>query len=205
LSWFVRNEDWRTYLKRYPINSLFIFLNILIFLLMTFDGGSTRTRTLIEYGAYFKPLILEGEFYRFITPIFIHIGWEHLLFNCFALLIFAPGLELILGKLKYTALCLITGSSGFIATFLFAGEHVIAAGASGAIFGIYGLYAFLTQHRKDILDYHSRQIIMPILIFGVIFTFVIPGISVTGHIGGLISGYLLGYLFIRSQPKQTIH
>lgn len=196
MSWFVRNEDWRTYMRRYPLTTLFLMTNVVVFILMTLSGGSTHSQVLVNYGAYVKPAILEGEFYRFITPIFIHIGWEHLLFNSFAILVFAPGLEVILGKIRYLMLYLGSGIFGFIVTFFFS-SAMIAAGASGAIFGVYGMYAYLTRYRRDIMDRYSRQIIMPILLFGVVSTFLFPGISITGHLGGLMSGYLLGYILVR--------
>jgi len=196
MSWFTRNEDWRTYIRRYPITSLFLTINILVFIWMTLMGGTNNPQVLVRYGAYYFHAILEGELYRLFTPIFIHIGWEHLLFNCFAILIFAPGLEIILGKARYILVYLGTGLVGFIATLFFS-SAVLSAGASGAIFGIYGMYAYLTRYRRDIMDRNSRQIIMPILLFGVIGTFVFPGISITGHMGGLIAGYLMGFWLIR--------
>ncbi|MEW9669128.1 rhomboid family intramembrane serine protease [Ammoniphilus sp. 3BR4] len=195
MSWFYRNEDWRTYIKRYPLTSLFLSLNIIIFLFMTISGGSTNPNTLVRFGAYYKPLILEGEIYRLIAPIFLHIGWEHLLFNCFAILIFAPGLEFMLGKIRYLILYLGSGVAGFIMTFFFS-SAMLAAGASGAIFGVYGMFAYLTKYRRDLMDYYSRQTIIPILVLGVVFTFM-PGVSVTGHLGGLAAGFLLGFLLAR--------
>lgn len=194
MSWFHRNEDWRTYLRRYPLTSLFLFLNIIIFLFMTFLGGSTNPYILVQFGAYYKPFILEGEVYRLFAPIFLHIGWEHLLFNCFAILIFAPGLETMLGKWRYLVLYLGSGIMGFVMTLFFS-SAMVAAGASGAIFGIYGMYAYLSKYRRDLMDYYSRQTILPILVIGVVLTF-LPGISITGHLGGLATGFLLGFVLV---------
>ncbi|RXT08129.1 rhomboid family intramembrane serine protease [Ammoniphilus sp. CFH 90114] len=195
MSWFYRNENWRTYLKRYPLTSLFISLNIIVFLLMTIAGGSTNPNTLVQFGAYYKPFVLQGDLYRLFAPIFIHIGWEHLLFNCFAILIFAPGLEVMLGKFRYLILYLGSGLVGFIMTLFFS-SAVLAAGASGAIFGVYGMFAYLSMYRRDLMDYYSRQTILPILVIGVVLTF-LPGISITGHLGGLATGYLLGFILMR--------
>lgn len=197
ISLFYRNETLRAYLRKYPVTSLFLLLNLSVFLLITLAGGTTKTRLLLTFGAYYKPLVLSGDWYRLITPVFIHIGWEHLLFNCFAIYIFAPGLEQILGRLRYAIMYLFSGISGFVATFLFADPSVLAAGASGAIFGVYGMYAFLVRYRKDIMDLFSRKTIMPILIFGIISTFAVPGISISGHLGGLVFGYLSGYLLVK--------
>ena len=195
MSWFYRNEDWRTYLKRYPLTSLFIILNVAIFLLMTLSGGSTNPNTLVRFGAYYKPLIWEGEIYRLFAPIFLHIGWEHLLFNCFAILVFAPGLEIMLGKIRYLILYLGSGVAGFILTFFFS-SAMLAAGASGAIFGVYGMFAYLAKYRRDLMDYYSRQTIIPILVLGVVLTF-LPGISIIGHLGGLAAGFFLGFILAR--------
>lgn len=199
MSWFHRNEDWRTYIRKYPLTSLILFLNIVIFLLMTGAGGSTNPYTLVEFGAYYKPYIVEGEIYRLFAPIFLHIGWEHLLFNCFAILIFAPGLEVMLGKFRYLVLYLGSGLMGFIITFFFS-SAMLAAGASGAIFGLYGMYAFMSKYRRDLMDYYSRQTIIPILILGVVLTF-LPGISITGHLGGLATGFLLGFAMARPRRR----
>jgi rhomboid protease GluP len=194
MSLFVRNEDWKTYIRLYPITSFFLTINVIVFFMLTLSGGSTHSQILLKYGAYFKAGVLQGDWYRFITPIFIHIGWEHLLFNCFAILVFAPGLELLLGKVRYFLLFMLTGIAGFVITFIVSDPYVVAAGASGAIFGLYGMYAFLIHHRRGLIDRSSSQTIMPIILFGLISTFAFPGISISGHLGGLISGYLLGYI-----------
>lgn len=194
--WFYRNEDWRTYARRYPLNTLILIANLAVFLAMTLAGGSTNPEVLVHFGAYYAPYISDGEWHRFITPIFLHIGWEHLLFNSFSLFVFAPGLEWLLGKVRYLLLYFLSGMTGFIATYLFSAETIIAAGASGAIFGVFGMFAFLSRYRRDLIDYSSRRTIIPLLIISVISTFIVPGISVTGHIGGLICGYFLGFFLL---------
>lgn len=141
--------------------------------------------------------IVEGEIWRLITPIFMHSGFSHMLFNSFSLLIFGPGLERILGKSKFLFLYIVTGLFANLATLVFQPLTYTHVGSSGAIFGIFGIYMAIVLFRKDILSAENKHTILTITIIGIIMTFFQNNINIIGHIFGLLSGFVLGTLYLR--------
>ena len=80
---------------------LFMIIQVIVFLLMEMNGGSTNSATLIEFGAKYSPSILQGEWWRFFTPIFIHIGFVHLLMNTISLYLIGAEVERIYGNTRF--------------------------------------------------------------------------------------------------------
>lgn len=177
----------------------FILLSIMIiyFIFITLNGGTTDTYTLVKYGAFFPPYIVRfKEYYRFITSIFIHIGIMHILFNGYALSIFGPQIERLMGAKKYLLFFIITGIGGNLATFFFNFVSV-SAGASGSLFGLFGAFLYLIHRHKNMVTPEGRKSILSLLGINLVLTLVVPSISVTAHLGGLVIGYLLSYVFIK--------
>src|SRR5581483_1805326 len=98
------------------------------------------TRILIAYGAKENTLLLQGQYWRFITPIFLHANALHVGMNMLNLLVLGVFLERILGHLRFLLIYLVTGIISVIASFYFAPRE-ISVGASGAIFGLVGVYS----------------------------------------------------------------
>lgn len=167
---------------------VFLAIQILIFLLMEAAGGSTTSANLIRFGAKVNSLILEGEWWRLITPIFIHIGLLHLVMNSIALYFLGVFVERIFGNLRFIFIYLIAGVSGTIASLLFSPN--ISAGASGAIMGLFGaLLYFGTVYPKLFFRTMGLNIII-VLGINLAFGFTFSGIDNAGHIGGLIGGFI---------------
>ena len=119
----------------YFVTPIIVNLNILIFILMVISGVDFMepdTKSLILWGANFKPVTLQGEWWRLLTNIFLHIGILHLLLNMYALLYIGVLLEPYLGKLRFTAAYLLTGIVAST-TSLWWHDFTVSAGASGAI------------------------------------------------------------------------
>lgn len=190
MSVFERNESFQVFLKRYPITSVMVFANTLLFLLMSLNGGSTNASTLLEYGAFYNPLVIEGEWYRFFSAMFLHIGFQHFLFNMFSLIVFAAGLEKIIGSVRYAFVYVFSGLGGSLLTFI-SGADVLVAGASGAIFGVFGAFLAILLNKRYVLDKGTKQVFLAVLVINLIYTFIGVGISVEGHIGGLIAGFVI--------------
>lgn len=201
---FLRYESFWGYLKSYPVTSAIIALNLLAFALLAFTGGSTDVETLIRYGAFLQtgsdPYGLT-EPWRYVTSIFLHSGFRHLFFNLFSLLVFAPPLEGLLKRYKYAAFYLLCGVAGNLASALLLGGNSLSVGASGAIYGIYGAYLYIALMRKAYLDEGSRKTVYTILIFGVIYSLISPGINIWAHLGGGMAGFLLCRLFLRPATR----
>nr|WP_246427955.1 rhomboid family intramembrane serine protease [Paenibacillus phyllosphaerae] len=176
-----------------PLTIAFTVINVIVWLLMTYYGGSTSTRTLIDFGAKYGPLINEGQYWRLITPIFLHIGGLHLWFNTVALLSLGGRIERVIGPVTFLFLYLFSGFTGNVASYLFSPS--ISAGASGAIFGLMGALLYLSMKEPDTWGETMGFSIYSGLLMNVILGFVVPGIDNYAHFGGLAGGFLFAYLF----------
>lgn len=188
----------------YFITPILVNINILIFIIMIITGVDiflTDNESLLKWGASFRPLTLEGEWWRLITSCFLHIGIMHLLLNMYALLNIGVLLEPILGRTRFIAAYLLAGIGSSVQS-LWWHEMTISAGASGAIFGMYGV--FLALLTTNFIEKTARRALLTsVSIFmGYNLIFAIRGnIDNAGHIGGLITGLIIGYSLLPSIKK----
>ncbi|PZF73660.1 rhomboid family intramembrane serine protease [Taibaiella soli] len=194
--------EWYTFFipsKTFFVTPILVDLNILIFIAMIFSGSdiiSIRIDDLIKWGANDAMSIHNGEWWRLITGMFLHGGFIHLTNNICALVFVGVILEPFLGRATYTSLYLITGIIASITSlWLNAG---VSIGASGAIMGFYGVSLALIVTRFISPD--SRRLLL-ILIAIFVPTSLLMGFlgraDNAGHIGGLVSGLVLGLTYVR--------
>ena len=198
-----RNSFWSFFIPRkgFMATPILIDLNILVFIVMIASGVgimSPSTLSLLKWGADFGPLTLTGDWWRAVTCNFIHIGAFHLLMNMYAFMYVGLLLEGLIGSRRMFMSYLLTGLCSAVFSLYMHGE-TISAGASGAIFGLYGIFlAFLFFHR--IAKEQRKALLTSILIF-VGYNLVYgmkAGIDNAAHIGGLLSGFLLGIIYVCS-------
>nr|WP_100374531.1 rhomboid family intramembrane serine protease [Bacillus sp. FJAT-45037] len=201
---FIRQESFYSFRRNYPIIFGLLIIHFALFLWMNLLPGGSWIRTM---GVGYNLAVANGEWWRLITPIFMHITVGHVVFNSFSLVIFGPALEQMLGKIRFILFYLTTGIIANIATFYLGGlGYPPHLGASGAIFGLFGLYAYLVLLRKDLIDRANSQLVMTILIIGLVMTFVNSNINVLAHLFGLIGGAALAPLIIIGvKPYQSFH
>lgn len=196
-------EKLTDFYKKSKVTFTLLSIMILYFIFMTLNGGTTNTENLIRFGAFFPPAILQyNQYYRFITSIFIHIGFTHIFFNGYALYVFGPQIEKLMGPKKYLLFFLLTGIGGNIITFLFNFISIsaflsVSAGASGSLFGLFGAFLYLIHRRSNMVTAQGKKSILSLLGMNLLLTIIVPSISITAHFGGLIVGYLLSYVFIK--------
>jgi len=182
---------------------LLIFINLGVFLVETVLGilwgaglnATTNTCMLLLFGAKFNLFIQAGQYWRLITPIFLHIGIFHLLVNMFALRILGSDIESLFGTGRFLIIYLVSGVGGTIASMVF--NSSISAGASGAIFGLIGaeaVFLYINRHSLGLFSDQRLQSLLGIIIINLLFGFATPGIDNAGHIGGLLTGALVGWL-----------
>ncbi|GAW64609.1 membrane-associated serine protease [Ligilactobacillus acidipiscis DSM 15836] len=178
--------------KQRPSATYFlIIINIIVYLLMTVAGGSENTNVLVFFGAKVNQLIGQGEWWRLFTPMFIHIGLQHIVLNMVTLYFIGIQIEAVFGKWRFVILYLISGLGGNIASFVFSPS--ISAGASTSIFGLFGAFLMLGESYRQnpyIRATAKQFLILVILNLGLGFT----GIDIAGHIGGLLAGFLTAYV-----------
>ncbi|QES89364.1 rhomboid family intramembrane serine protease [Rhizosphaericola mali] len=187
--------------KGYTVIPILADLNIIVFILLTITGSDlilSNVQTLYDWGANTKIEVNNGQYWRLITSLFLHAGIVHLFFNMWVLIYIGLLLEPYLRKTKTLMLYLISGISASLSSHLF--RHVpISVGASGAIFGLIG--GFLALLVSDVFDKNVRRsYLIAISIFVVYNLLSVFSNNTTvdnaAHIGGLISGFIVGYLYI---------
>jgi membrane associated rhomboid family serine protease len=186
---------------------ILIYVNILVFILMVIMGLgfiSFKGNDLLIWGANFGPLVKSGEWWRLLTSIFLHGGLMHILANMYGLLFVGIFLEPLLGKTKYLFIYLLTGIIASL-TSIWWHEATVSVGASGAIFGLYGLFISLMLTKVYPVEF-SKAFLSSILIF-VGFNLLMGltgGIDNAAHIGGLISGFIIGLILYPLFMKKII-
>ena len=183
------------------VTYILIAINVLVFLLMYVIGnGSTDLNTLLYFGANNSALVKIGDYYRLVTAIFLHIGFIHLACNMYALYVIGPQIESFYGKIKFLAIYLVGGIVGNLFANIFE-LNTIGAGASGAIFALFGALLYFGYHYRVYLGTVIRTQIVPVIVINLLIGFTSSGISNAAHIGGLIGGTVLAYAL--GVPKKS--
>lgn len=172
-----------------PTVMAIIAINVIVFVAQNAVGGLTQRFAAIP------PLIADGEYYRLITPMFLHSTdfLLHIVFNMFVLYIYGPNVEQAFGKIRFLVMYLICGFTGSVASYAFGPCFVSGVGASGAIFGLVGiLIAYLYNRRSQTMMQAYMRNLLTFVGINMILGFVIAGIDWRAHVGGLVGGLVLG-------------
>ncbi|HYH15124.1 MAG TPA: rhomboid family intramembrane serine protease, partial [Flavisolibacter sp.] len=183
-------------------------INVLYFMVMAIAGVGIfepSSEGLIQWGANYTPYTLSGEWWRLFTSMFIHIGVIHLLFNMYALFLIGAYIEPMLGVKTFTTAYICTGIAATFTSIWWHDSNMVGAGASGAIFGMYGVFLALLstnlipkKARKEMLTSIGVMVGYN-LIYGLK-----DGVDNAAHIGGLLSGLAAGYLIFLGIRKPTL-
>lgn len=186
-----------------------LVVNITMFLVETVMGGSgslfsgPSPRKLLDLGALFPPAIALGhQYWRLLTPMFLHAGLIHLAFNSYALYLFGFLVEDAYGKVQFTTIYFIAGFLASVTSFAFGPPIAVGVGASGAIFGLLGAWVVFNYRRRT-SPMASANLRWALMLIGlnIILGFSIPGIDVRAHFGGLVAGALLGAVLEGFGPR----
>jgi len=165
-----------------------------VFLIETIAGGSTSTATLVKMGAQVNSLVATGGYWRLLAAMFLHIGLMHIAFNGWALFTIGRDVEAFYGSGWFIATYFIAGLAGNVAYYLL-GSDVLSAGASGAIFGLIGAEAAFFVRNRPLFGRFGRDRLANLAVLigiNLVFGFTVQGINNFAHLGGLLSGFLLG-------------
>jgi rhomboid protease GluP len=206
----LREDDLKEFLKfliprrEHFTTAILIDVNLIIFIIMVFSGISIVSptgRELLEIGAVRRSEVLQGEYWRLFTAMFLHGGLMHIVMNAFGIGITCGILEPVFGKWKLLVAYLVSGIGGSLAS-IYWHENIISVGASGAIFGMIGLMIALLITRKD-GGFRGIYLILIGLYGGVnLLLGIAGGIDNAAHIGGLLTGIFIGIILIISNWKK---
>ena len=182
----------------------FLAVNILIFVIQQF----TNPDQWFYWGAKINEFIVAGEWWRLVTPMFLHLNLIHVAVNSYSLFAFGQQVESVLGYRRFMGVYLLSGVAGTVASFAFSPNPSV--GASGAIFGLVGaMLVYFYRHRQLFGEMGRRRLMDILVIAGINLVIGLsPGIDNWGHVGGLLGGallaWLLGPLYV-VQPDPVTH
>src|SRR5437763_1108361 len=207
---------------------VFIIANVFVYFLMWLSGGANG-EVLLAYGAKVNYLINQGQWWRFVAPIFLHVQLPlpglgslplHLLANMYGLFMLGPYVEKLYGSAKFVVFWVVTGVAGVAASyltvrpslahgavgqFLFKAYDMPSAGASGALFGLIGvLFVFGLKYRHELPEGLKRAFgtgMLPTILINLFIGYVARGfIDNAAHLGGLVSGMALALVVGYKRP-----
>ena len=178
-----------------PATKAFIFLAIGFFL---FSGFASPQSAIFGSLAQANALVAAGEWWRIFTVVLLHGSIYHILFNMWALWVLGPQIEKGVGTWPFVSLFLASAGVGGVAAFYLGGPFDVGVGASGAIFGLFGVWLSWALHRRNTL--WGRALLGQLgflLLINAAIPFIIPRISWQAHLGGLIAGFVVGEVWSR--------
>lgn len=183
--------------RRFLATPLLLDFNLLIFGLMVLSGVSASTPTghqLVRWGSNVSGLTLSGQPWRLLSCLFVHAGLSHLLLNMFSLWLLGLLVEDRVGPLRLLLVYLACGVGGGLASLAWHTDGINSVGASGAIFGLYGLLLVLLIGKKLVLDKSDRRAMLGLVLY-LVFSNLLSGltgnIDNAAHLGGLATGLLV--------------
>ena len=168
-------------------NILLIIITFFMLLMYLFGKGSLDIETLFNFGG----LVKNGSPLRIITSIFLHIGIPHFIMNAWALKLLGSQTENFYGHVKTFIIFIYSGIIGNLLSLLLMSDNTISAGASGAIFGLMGAILYFALNQRTYMAEALRKEILPVIIINLLLGFVLTGVNMYAHIGGLIGGIII--------------
>jgi rhomboid protease GluP len=163
-----------------------------VFLAEERAGGSEVREVLLRFGASRPAHVRTGEWWRFATALFVHIGPRHLLGNMAALLVLGPALVTALGPWRFLFVYLAAGIAGNALSYQTMPPDVVSAGASGAILGVLGALGGQRLRFAQSARYRGWQVVAALLAYLAVAVGAEPGVDTMAHLGGLVAGLALG-------------
>lgn len=183
-----------------PATKTFIGLAVIFYLLTSLGGMQEQ---LYEALAQANVLVAEGQWWRIFTPVFLHApGFTHILFNMWALWVLGPQIERGVGTWPFVGAYLASAAMGGAFLYILGDPNAVAVGASGAIFGLFGVWVNWAIRRRHTVQ--GRMLLRQIgilLLLNAALPFIIRGIAWEAHLGGLIAGFVIGELWSRASNE----
>lgn len=193
-----------------PQDTPLAYIILLAYAVLMFDGRPPDSElTLAQWGRHHLSSsgwdVQQGQVWRLLSYAFVHGGFVHVAMNAMSLLALGPALERWLGTAKFALLYAITAISGALAAIWWDGPLTPLVGGSGALFGMIGAYVAINmragRHLLDFLEHGGASSLLGVLAANLILGLVIPQISNSAHLGGLLGGFVLTFCFL--EPART--
>lgn len=202
-------DEIKEFLKsRSLVNLTIVMLNIGVFVVMELIGNTEDVNFMLEHGASYTPYIMEeGKYYLLFTSMFLHFGIEHLFNNMLVLIFLGDMLEKKLGKVRYFLIYMAGGLAGNCVSIMMELKNqnfYVSAGASGAVFAVIGALFWLVLKNRGKLDDLSGKRLGLMIVLSVFQGYTSIGVDNYAHVGGLLTGFLLGIMLSIGVKRQEM-
>ena len=188
------------------ITIILLVINVAVYLLLEIIGDTESANFMLKMGGMYPYFVIEGkQYWRFLTAMFLHYGAGHLLNNMVMLGAAGRILEPALGKVKFLLLYLLAGIGGGILScwnMVRTGDFAVSAGASGAIFGIVGALLWVVIRHKGRYKTLTKRGLLIMIALCLYYGITTANVDNWGHIGGLLSGFVLCILLYRKPQEK---
>ncbi len=189
--------------QRVSVTNAILVILIAVYVLEVARGGlgsfvgGPDLLVMVNLGAMFPPLVADGETWRLFTAMFLHFGVFHLAVNAYSLFVLGNILERELGRPRYALLYLLSGLAASAASYAFSDLGTVSAGASGAIFGIFGaVFAVNYRRRHTAMGAMAMRSMVQIIVINVVINVLLASyLDWRAHLGGAVAGAALGFAF----------
>ncbi|MBM7635508.1 rhomboid family intramembrane serine protease [Streptococcus saliviloxodontae] len=192
--------------KKTPITLLLVILTSLIFLTMQlfYFGNASSSQAVFQFGGMYGDFVryAPSQIWRLVTPIFVHIGWEHFIMNSLTLYFVGSMAERVWGSLRFLLLYLLSGIMGNLFTLLLT-PGVVSAGASTSLFGLFAAFAVVGYYGRSPYLQQVGKSYLALIIMNLFVNLFMTNVGMAGHIGGAIGG-LLASLFLPTQVEPLL-
>ena len=196
-------EEMIMYKKKPYMTIALIVINTLVFILLEFIGDTEDASFMISHGGMYPPDILEHmQIWRFFTSMFVHFGFLHLLNNMVLLGAAGVIVEDAMGQIAFMVLYLLSGIAGSVLSFagmIKTDDYAVAAGASGAIFGLIGALVWIVIANKGQYKDLTKKGMIFMIILMLAYGFSTNGVDNFGHVGGLAAGFVISIVYYRKK------
>lgn len=199
-----KNETITTWMN---VNVVLIVVNILVWLVLCTQGDTRSAQFMYEHGAMFPTDVLNGDGYRLFSAMFLHFGAEHLISNMFMQYFLGNMLLRALSQWKFALIYLLAGIGGNITSLVMmfvTGDFAVAAGASGAIYGVIGALLWVVLRNGGKFESISvpRMLLAVAVYIG--YGFTTEGVDAWAHLGGMVAGFVAAILLYRRKITVTL-
>lgn len=183
--------------SRKKANLTIVLINIAVYIVLEIMGDTESSAFMMKHGTCYTPAILDGEYYRLVTGMFLHFGFYHIAYNMLSLIFLGDILETFVGPLRYLIIYFAGGIAGNVFSAwleMREGDYAVSAGASGAIFAVIGAILYIVIRSHGHLGRLNGRSFAIMAVLMIIQGAMDHGVDNAAHIGGFVSGFLLAIL-----------
>lgn len=190
-------------MKKPVCTIIIVAVNVVIFFALSFLGMTESSEFMLKHGAMYVPYIVDsGEYYRILTSVFLHFGFEHLMNNMIMLFFIGRSLEAEIGKVKFIIIYFVSGIGGNLLSMwqdIRIENYAVSVGASGAVFGLIGAVLYIAVRNRGQVGDISGRGLMFMAALSLYYGFTSSGVDNFAHVGGLLSGLAAAILLYRKR------